>query len=102
MIITRWQAPVIPEIEQIKNMFSAEGLDPHVETLTPDKSLPDHRHPFDEVRMVAKGEILLNIAGNKLLLREGDRITIPSNTKHSLAVGPHSDETICVCANKIY
>ncbi len=102
MIITRWQTPMVPEIEQIKMMFSAEGLEPFLETISKDSGLPDHRHPFDEVRMVAKGELMLNIAGNKLLLREGDRITIPSNTKHSISVGPHNNETTCVCANRIY
>ena len=83
-------------------MFVAEGLDPFLETMEKDHNLPDHRHPFDEVRMVAEGEILLNIAGTKLLLREGDRITIPSNTKHSISVGPNSERSVCVCANRIY
>ena len=102
MIVTRWQAPVIPGRDQVKMMFEAEGLNPFIETLDKENGLPDHRHPFDEIRMVVEGELMLNIAGNKLLLREGDRILIPSNTKHSVTVGQSSETCTCICANKIY
>jgi quercetin dioxygenase-like cupin family protein len=45
--------------------------------------VPLHYHAFDEVRVVVEGEMLFDVAGNKLLLRAGDRIVIPANTKHS-------------------
>ena len=99
MIVTRWQAQVVPDKEQIKRMFQIEGLEPHSETLNGHSEIKEHRHPFDEVRMVAEGELMLNISGTKLLLRAGDKIMIPSNTKHSKEV--NTDEPcVCICANK--
>ncbi len=86
MLITRWQAPIVPKIDQIKKWFEVEGLEPIEFTVQPKEEFKDIRHPFDDVIMVASGELILNIAGNKLLLREGDKIVIPSNTKHSKAV----------------
>jgi quercetin dioxygenase-like cupin family protein len=82
-------------------MFEAEGLEPAEEVLSPGQDIPDHRHPFDEVRMVASGQLLLDIAGNRMLLRTGDKVVIPANTKHSKrAEGP--DECVCICANQVY
>ena len=101
MLITRWQAPKVPKKEQIKIWFEAEGLTPKEELLQPQEEFTDLRHPFDEVIMVAEGEIILDIAGNKLLLRSGDKIVIPSNTKFSKKVG---SDTPCmlIVANKLY
>ena len=101
MIVTRWQAPIRPQIEQIKKMFEAEGLIPSIEVLEKKSVIPEHSHPFDEVRMIAEGELILNISGNKLLLRAGDKIIIPSNTKHSKRAAELVD-CKCVCASKSY
>jgi quercetin dioxygenase-like cupin family protein len=99
MIVTRWQAPALPSPEQVKMIFQAEGLNPVVETLPPRTVIPDHRHPFDEVRMVIAGRLILNISGNQLLLREGDRIDIPANTRHSKSADGYED-CICVVASR--
>lgn len=101
MLIRRWQAAVVPQKEQIVRMFEMEGLEPFEEIFPSGAEIKDHRHPFDEVRMVASGELLLNIAGNQLLLRAGDRITIPSNTKHSKKVNGDS-ECVCICSKKAF
>jgi quercetin dioxygenase-like cupin family protein len=82
MLITRWQAPVIPNKEQVRMIFLSEGLSPQEEIYPPHSTVATHRHPFDEVRMILEGELLLNVSGNQVLLRPGDRIVIPSNTKH--------------------
>ena len=100
MIVYRWQAPIVPDLKQIKNLFEAEGLIPIEETFQPNTEVGFHRHSFDEVRIVAKGEVLFDIAGNKLVLRAGDRIMIPSNTKHSFTV-QGNEPLVCVCANKL-
>lgn len=101
MLITRWQAPIVPKIDQITTWFEMEGLEPQKVTIQPKESFQNLRHPFDDVIMVAQGELILNIAGNKLLLREGDKIVIPSNTKHSKEV---SGENPCtyISAQKTY
>ncbi len=94
MIVTRWQAPLLPTKEQIKMIFDSEGLEIEEETLPAHTKINDHRHPFDEIRMVVSGALFMNIAGNQLLLRAGDRIEIPSNTKHSKE--PEGNES-CFC-----
>jgi quercetin dioxygenase-like cupin family protein len=101
MLVTRWQAPIVPNMQQIKLMFEAEGLAPFEESLPPQSQVKDHRHPFDEVRMVAEGQLLLDIAGNRLLLRSGDKIIIPSNTRHSKMV-EGTQSCVCVCAHKTF
>lgn len=94
MIVSRWQAPLVPSKDQIKMMFLAEGLEPKEEVYPANGIVKEHRHPFDEVRMVVTGELFINIAGNQLLLRAGDRIEIPSNTRHETTARGDSD---CVC-----
>ena len=99
MIVIRWQAPLRPTKEQAVMIFRAEDLQPREETLSKDEVYPEHRHPFDEVRMILEGELSMNINGNQLLLRSGDKIIIPSNTKHSQKV--LSDKPCeCIVANK--
>ena len=76
-----------------------EGLEPYEETYQPKEKVAGHRHPFCEVRIVAQGEMLFNISGTQFLLRPGDRVEIPANTKHShLSQGETA--CICVCALK--
>lgn len=99
MIIIRWQAPLKPTREQALMIFRAEDLQPHEEILTQQESYPEHRHPFDEVRMILTGELAFNVNGNQLLLRAGDKIIVPSNTKHSQKV-LSSDPCVCIVANK--
>ncbi len=94
MIVTRWQAPMLPTAEQVRMIFEAEGLLPSEEILTPRVPIADHRHPFDEIRMVMAGTLLMNISGNQILLRSGDRIDIPANTRHSKTA---EGDTPCVC-----
>lgn len=99
MIVTRWQAPVLPTLEQIMMIFEAEGLMPHEEALKPKTVIADHRHPFDEVRMVISGTLFMNISGNQILLRSGDRIDIPANTRHSKSTEGDVD-CVCVVASR--
>ncbi len=94
MLISRWQAKVLPSYEQIRTIFLAEELRPFEEEYEPGDIVEDHRHPFDEIRMIVSGELKMNIAGNNLLLRAGDRIIIPSNTKHSME---NDGNELCVC-----
>lgn len=99
MLVYRWQAPLYPSKEQARMIFLTDELNPREEILTPDKVYPEHRHPFDEMRMILEGELAMTISGNQLLLRTGDRIMIPANTKHSQRVlgnGP----CLCLVANR--
>lgn len=99
MIITRWQAPITPSKAQIQMILEDEGLEPGEEVYEPRAKVTEHRHPFCEVRIVAEGELLFNISGNQFLLRPGDRVEIPANTKHShMAQG--DQPCICICAQR--
>lgn len=101
MIVKRWQARVVPTKEQVKMIFHAEGLEPYEEIYEPQQKISEHRHPFNEIRMVVEGELFLNISGNQLLLRAGDRIEIPSNTKHeTMARG--EEKCVCICARSVF
>lgn len=100
MIVTRWQAQVLPSAEQVKMIFEGEGLTPVEEQLPAGAEIRDRRQPFDEVRMVISGALVMNIAGNQILLRAGDRIDIPANTKHSKSTNGDTN-CVCVVAQKI-
>lgn len=93
MLVTRWQASIMPSPEQVKMILLAEGLHPQEEIYEPKSEIKNHRHQFDEVRIIVSGELFTNISGNKLILRPGDRIEIPSNTRHSTWV---EQDTACV------
>ncbi len=99
MIVIRWQAPLKPTPEQALMIFRAEDLQPHEEILTQQEVYPEHRHPFDEVRMILTGELAFNVNGNQLLLRAGDKIVVPSNTKHFQKV-LSTEPCVCIVANK--
>lgn len=82
MLIQRWQASTIPSIEQLKVILQNEGLEYEEENLEPGTKFQEHRHPFNEIRVVVSGELLFNVGGTQLILRAGDRIEIAANTKH--------------------
>ena len=71
------------------------------EIYEPGEKIGNHQHPFDEVRMIVKGSLLVNIAGNRLLLRTGDKIIIPSNTRHSKEVQGDS-ACVSICSYKAF
>lgn len=86
MLITRWTGSSLPSPQQLKMLLASEGLSPELETLAAHSNIRDHRHPFDEVRIVLEGMLIMDVNGNQLLLRAGDRIDVPANTKHSKVV----------------
>ncbi len=83
MLISRWQAASSPSIDRLRHILQAEGHDVTVETFLKNQRVVEKKHPFGEIRIVVEGELLLNVSGTQLLLRAGDRIEIPANTKHS-------------------
>jgi len=99
MLVQRWQAAVLPDKSQIRSIYKVEGLSPREETFPTESCIGLHYHNFDEVRTLISGELLFDISGNQLLLRAGDKIIIPANTKHSFKT--HGDEAcVCMVANK--
>ena len=100
MLVHRWQAPGLPSRQLFHRLLEQEGLEPFEERLPAGAKISDHRHPFGEVRIVTEGEMLLTVAGNQVLLRQGDRIEVPANTRHAHAAqGPQ--DCVCICAHRI-
>ena len=90
MIIRRWQAELIPTPDQMRDLLESEGLEPSVEEFAAGTECAQHTHPHTEVRVVLKGELMFEVAGNQLLLRPGDRIEVPANTQHRMRTRPDS------------
>ncbi|MBK9293205.1 MAG: cupin domain-containing protein [Oligoflexia bacterium] len=82
MRIIRWRADRKPTQDEVLSMMQDEGLECTLETVDPNTEIKEHKHPFDEVRIVVKGAMRYNVAGNEFILREGDRLELPSNTRH--------------------
>ncbi len=100
MLISRWQAPVTPTKDHVLLLLEQEGLEGVEENLSGKEKISEHRHPFTEVRILIQGEMLLNVNGNQFLIRPGDRIEIPANTKHWFQ--PHGHEhCVCICAQRV-
>src|SRR3984957_2913055 len=91
MKITRWRADRKPTRLEIETLFKDEGLEYVIEDLPAGSEVREHKHPFDEVRTVIAGAIRFNVAGNEFILREGDRLELPSNTRHRTKVEPDSE-----------
>jgi quercetin dioxygenase-like cupin family protein len=92
MLILRWQAPTPPNAEQVRSILESEGLEPNEERVLKEQKHVEKKHPFGEVRVVVSGELFLTVAGTQLLLRAGDRIEIPANTRHSYST--HGQEAL--------
>lgn len=100
MIVTRWLAPLVPSKIQTMILLKNEGLEPFEEQYDSQIRVKEHKHPFTEVRVVVSGELLFSIQGNQFLLRAGDRVEIPSNTRHwHQAQG--TEKCLCVCAQRV-
>lgn len=91
MRITRWRADRTPSQEEMEKMLKDEGLECALEVYPPGGEVKEHRHPFDEIRMIVKGALRCNVAGNEFILREGDRLDLPSNTRHWTKAEPQSE-----------
>ncbi len=84
MIISRWQGTQELTLEKIKKYYHiSDDQDFKSEKLDSGTAIKDHYHNLLEIRIITDGQLLCNISGNQLLLRSGDRIEIPANTKHS-------------------
>ncbi|MBE8222068.1 MAG: cupin domain-containing protein [Bdellovibrionales bacterium] len=83
MIVHRWQAEIIPSKNQIQKIFEADDLNAKEDIVEPNTIAKEIKNPYTEMRVVVSGALFVEIIGNKLLLRPGDKIIIPSNTKHT-------------------
>ena len=60
---------------------------------------PAHRHSFEETFILLEGEMAATIRGQKLMVRPGETVTIPSNAPHGFKnVSSEPVRMICVCS----
>lgn len=72
-----------------KNKLFVEGYTQiwrHIDA--PYREYGAHEHPVDTVHVVLEGEMLVEINGNRLRLKSGDRLNTPKNTAHGACMGP--------------
>ena len=52
-------------------------------TLEPNSPVPNHTHPHEQGGIVVEGELEMDIAGGKRVLKPGDMYIIPGNVEHA-------------------
>ncbi len=55
--------------------------------MEPDTVFPEHSHESEQITMILEGEMAFSYEGNRMVLKAGDVIAIPSNIKHSAYAG---------------
>ncbi|WP_457560550.1 cupin domain-containing protein [Caminibacter sp.] len=57
-----------------------------------------HKHPFEETRLMLKGEMIINTKEKKYHLKPGDRLDIPAGEIHEAYV---LEDCEYICGSKI-
>lgn len=86
MIIHRWLAPQMLTQELAKTWLQGEKAEAESFCWTSQNQWKEHRHEWTEILVVIRGEMVVNVSGNQVLLRSGDRIDIPANTRHQYRI----------------
>lgn len=83
MKISRWTAEIVPTEIIIKQLLTAEGLDPQEVIVAAGMKLSHCRTRMNEIIQVVQGEIIFNLSGTQFALRVGDRLEMAANTQYS-------------------
>jgi quercetin dioxygenase-like cupin family protein len=74
--------------EQIKDRMKAERyLQIDIYDDPANEVFPDHDHPGDQLLVVQKGSIAVNMDGKDFFLKPGEEIFFPAKRRHSAQVG---------------
>jgi quercetin dioxygenase-like cupin family protein len=57
-----------------------------------------HTHPYEEIRVMLKGEMAINTKDNTYLLKAGDILKVPPGEKHNAEI---LEDCEYICASKI-
>jgi uncharacterized protein YjlB len=73
----------------IRARLATEGLQPYGWSNGPGDRYAAHRHEYDKVIVVTRGDIVFGLpeAGTGLPLETGDRLDLPAGTLHDAIVG---------------
>ena len=73
----------IKDKEEIKKILEEEGYSNIFEWCDGAGSFYDwHIHPYQEVRWVYEGEVVMGTEEGEVVLKEGDRLDLPAGTRH--------------------
>lgn len=89
VLITSWQHNQHPTLANISSLMKTQGLNPYVWENPPNHRYATRSHNYDKVLFVVDGsiEIILPDTQQRVILRLGERIDIPSNTRYGVNVG---------------
>jgi mannose-6-phosphate isomerase-like protein (cupin superfamily) len=87
--VIRWTGGQHPTISIISRMMQKEGLRPYVWENTPNYRYAPRTHGYNKVLYVVDGVLEVSFPDNnqRVKLRAGDRLEIPSGVRHSAIVG---------------
>ena len=73
----------------LRTRLAQEGLDPDAWSNGPGDRYAAHAHAYDKVIAVATGSIKFSLPdrGDAIDMNEGDRLELPSGTRHGAIVG---------------
>jgi len=82
--VTRWNGSQHPTLSSVTRLMQKEGLRPYMSINTPNQRFAVRSHGYNKVLYVIEGalEILLPDSNQRVVLRSGDRIDIPSGIRH--------------------
>ncbi|HUO47683.1 MAG TPA: hypothetical protein VMU09_02505, partial [Acidimicrobiales bacterium] len=71
----------------VEAALRAEGLSPSRWASDPGVRYDDHDHPYDKVLVCVDGGIVFHTGAGDVGLGPGDRLELPSGTRHAATVG---------------
>ncbi len=87
--------PVIDLAPVIKfHLVSAEKLSIFFSIMDPNSQVPLHRHPAEQIMLIADGACDLIADGKLYHLEQGDVFIVPSNVEHGVYVSERGCHTI--------
>jgi mannose-6-phosphate isomerase-like protein (cupin superfamily) len=81
--VRRWDPAMGPlQLSTLRTALQNEGLVTAWWSEVPGTSVPQHEHPFPEARWMLDGFLRIHIGDEVVELGPGDRLDLPSGTKH--------------------
>lgn len=100
--LTPWPYAHPPTELELRQILSAEGLDPYAWGNAPHDLYAPHSHSYDKVIYVVHGGITFGLPeeGRELVLHAGDRLDLPARVLHNATVGPEG--VLCLEAHRAH